>query len=155
MSIPGKSKRTRSVLVAGVTSVALVAAGCGSSAPSGLSRSALVSKVDALCKQHHDAVAAAASKVLAGGQLPTPAKFGRLAHETIIPQYGVQIDNLSALKPQAKLASPYRAWLTASRETLAKMQQNPAVIQSSANFRAVNQQGDALGFSSNCHVGPG
>lgn len=155
MSIPGKSRRVRLGITVGVTLIALVLAGCGSSAPSGLSRSALVSKVDAVCKQHNEIVTAAASKVLAGGQLPTPAKFGKLAHQTIIPQYGIQINKLSSLKPQAKLASSYNAWLTDSRATLARMQQNPAVIQSSANFSAVNRQAVALGFGSNCHVGPG
>jgi hypothetical protein len=132
----------------------LAIAGCGSS-QSGLSKSALTTKVNAICKHRSNTITAAASKVLAGGKLPSPAQFGALAHGTIIPQTGAEIDELSALKPQSKLAGAYKQWLASLRAALGKMRQNPVIIQSRAAFISVNRQADAQGFSSSCHVGPG
>lgn len=155
MSIMGKRIGTGLALTVAMSLIALTTAGCGSGGQSGLSRSGLIGKVDAVCKQHREIVTAAASRVLAGGQLPGPAKFGRLAHETIIPQYRMEIAELSPLKPPAKQAGAYQKWLADSQATLARMGQNPVIITNAANFAGVNRGADALGFSSDCHVGPG
>lgn len=155
MSFLMGSVLTRRAAAVGMSLLVLVIAGCGSSSTSGgLSKSALDKKADAICTRHKDVITAAASKLLAGGKLPSKAKFGQLAFGTIIPQTTAQIAQLSALKPQAKLASSYKQWLTSLRTALAGMKANPVSIQSSATFVTVNHQAKALGFSS-CNVGPG
>lgn len=146
---------TRCAITVGMSLLALAIAGCGSSGSSGLSKSALVSKVNPVCRRRSDVITAAATKMLAGGKLPDPATFGKLAFGTIIPQTAAQIDELAALKPDAKLAGQYNQWLTSLRAALAKMKQNPIIIQSSASFVTVNHEATALGVSSACHVGPG
>ncbi|MDQ6605273.1 MAG: hypothetical protein M3Z06_01840 [Actinomycetota bacterium] len=153
MSNGANSRWARGVLAAAAALIVLAVAGCGSSS-SGLSKAALQTKGDAICKKHTDVITAAASKLLAGGKLPSPAKFGKLAFGTIIPQYTAQIGELSALKPEAKLATSYKQWLTASRAVVAGMKRNPVSIQSSAPYVAVNNEAKALGLSS-CHAGPG
>ncbi len=153
MSNGAYSRWARGAGAVGAALIVLVVAGCGSSSSSGLSKSALKSQAGAICKKHNDTITAAASKLLAGGKLPSPAKFGKLAFGTIIPQYTAQIGELSALKPEAKLATPYKQWLAASRAALAGMKQNPKSIQASAPFVTVNRDAKALGLS--CHVGPG
>ncbi len=155
MPVRKSSVLTRRVAVVGASLVVLAVAGCGSSTPSGLSKSALVKKGNAICTPHTEVITAAASKLLAGGKLPSPAKFGQLAFGTIIPQTSAQISELSALKPEAKLASSYKQWLASLRAALAGMTQNPASIQKSAPFVTVNHQAKALGFSSVCNLGPG
>jgi hypothetical protein len=134
--------------------LALTMAGCGSSASSGLSKSKLASKVDAICKTHNVVISAAASKMLAGGKLPSPKAFGKLAFGTIIPQTSKEISSLSALKPQSSLSRPYQTWLAELRADVAKMKTNPVIIQSSSSFVTVNHAATAQGFSSNCDVGP-
>lgn len=148
--------------------MALAIAGCGSSksstssgsttgsgsASTGLSKAALVSSADAICKRHSAVITAGSQKMLAGGKLPTPATFGKFAMGTVIPQTSAQIQELSALKPSASEASSYDQWLASLRTTVAKMKQNPVVIQNSANFKTVNGQATALGLKA-CQVGPG
>lgn len=127
-------------------------AGCGGG--DGLSRAELIKKVDPICKRHDATITAAASRVLAGGQLPSPAAFGKLANETIIPEYTAQIDELSALKPTSELAAKYKAWLADSRAINMRIKQNPRFITNPAGFTGVNREAKALGFSSECNAGP-
>lgn len=131
----------------------LAGAGCGGSDSTALSRAALIKKGDAICKRHHEVTTAAASKVLAGGSLPSPAVFGKLASETIIPQYTAQISELAALKP-AKPAAGFKAWLADSRATKAQMERNPRIIADPAAFQRVNGEARGLGFSPDCNLGP-
>ncbi|MDQ6774966.1 MAG: hypothetical protein M3071_01830 [Actinomycetota bacterium] len=150
-----RTTRSRAIALSVAACLVTAAAGCGTSSSSGLSHAALVKRVDTICKRHNEIITAAASKVLAGGNLPSPAVFGKLAHQTIIPQYAAEITTLGALKPASSDATKYHAWLATSHATLMRMQQNPRIITSSANFTAINREADALGFSSFCHVGPG
>lgn len=150
----------------GALLVALAIAGCGSSksssssgsttgsASTGLSKAALVSSADAICTRHRAVITAGSQKMLAGGKLPTPATFGKFAMGTVIPQTSAQVQELSALKPSASEASSYDQWLASLRTTVAKMKQNPVVIQHSATFKTVNGQATALGLKA-CQVGPG
>jgi hypothetical protein len=128
-----------------------VAAGCGGS---GLSKSELVKKADAICKRHNDTITAAASKVLAGGKLPTREEFGRLAVGTIVPEYSAQIKELRKLEPSGSVKKPYQKWLGDSDSVRAKVQHDPSLIMTAATFSAVNQQADRIGLSRACHVGP-
>jgi hypothetical protein len=144
------------IAVLGVIAVA----GCGDDnkpAPTSttLGRASLVAKADAICKPHYEKITAAAQKVLAGGNLPSPRKFGRLAMGTIIPEYSAQLRQLHALKPADDVAAQYDAWLATSDATLAKIQNSPRLITNADNFKTVNGQADALGLSGQCHVGPG
>lgn len=145
----------RATGVAAGLCLALAAAGCGGDEDKGLSKAELVSQGNAICKRHGEKITAAASKVLAGGSLPSPAVFGKLANETIIPEYTAQISELSALEPGSEQASGYKAWLARSRATSAQMKRNPRIITNPASFQRVNGEARALGFSSDCNVGPG
>lgn len=141
---------------AGAT-IVLAVAGCGGDddKSSGLSKQELVKQANPICKRHFDRISAAASKLLAGGQLPNPREFGKLAQGTIIPEYTAQIKELRALKPSDDVADAYRKWLADSDSTRAKIEQNPSLVSSPASFRAVNGEADKLGLSKQCHIGPG
>jgi hypothetical protein len=156
MPILNSSGWKRRTVVVCLTSLVLAVAGCGSSSSSssGLSKSALASKAGAICKRRSDAITAAASKVLAGGKLPSRKQFGQLAFGTIIPQTTAEASELSALKPQSSLTTSYHQWLASMRADVAKMKQNPVIIQNKASFVTVNGQARALGLSSACDLGP-
>lgn len=141
-------KRTR---VAGL-SVGLCVAISGCGGGDGLSRAELIKKVDPVCKRHNATITVAASKVIAGGKVPRPAAFIKLAKETIFPEYSAQIDALSKLKPSSDLAGNYEAWLGDSRATAMRVKRNPAILTTPATFERVNGEAKALGFT--CNVGP-
>ncbi|MDQ3630595.1 MAG: hypothetical protein M3417_04830 [Actinomycetota bacterium] len=130
----------------------LAVAGCGGD--DGPTKAEFVEQANAVCKEHRDKTSAAAAKLLAGGKLPSPQQFGRLAQETIIPEYTAQISELRPLEPPAELADDYRAWLADSEALSTRIKQNPALIQNPDSAAAVNRQARALGFSGSCDVGP-
>ncbi len=136
------------------TVVAVTFAGCGGSGDKGLSKGDLTKQANAICATHGKAIDIAAAKVLAGGKLPTPQAFGKLATQTIIPQYTAQVSQLKALKASSDLARPYGEWLKDSEALLQKIKMNPMLIQSAASFKSVNSQSDALGLSKDCDAGP-
>ncbi|MBA3735242.1 MAG: hypothetical protein H0W90_08600 [Actinobacteria bacterium] len=135
--------------VLGALLVPLALTGCGGE--SGLSKAELTKQADAVCKRHYEKISAGANKLLAGGKLPTPQKFGRFAHQTLIPEYTAQIRELRELKD---FAEPYKTWLANSEATRAKIMKKPALITNGANFVVVNAESDRLGLSRQCHVGP-
>ncbi|MBA3748180.1 MAG: hypothetical protein H0W96_11925 [Solirubrobacterales bacterium] len=151
----------RGALAAIAVAGALAAGGCGdddkkaTATDDGLDKAQLVTSANAICKPHSEKVAAEAQKMLAGGKLPTPSQFGRLAMGTIIPEYKAQIAELRALKPADEVAAQYDAWLATSDATLARIQESPALLRNAATFKTVNGQADALGLAEECHVGPG
>ncbi len=120
----------------------------------GPTKAEFVKQANAICKEHRDKTSAAAAQLLAGGELPRPQDFGRLAQETIIPEYTAQISELRPLEPPADLDDEYRAWLADSEALSAKIKQNPALIQNPNSAAAVNRQSRALGLSGSCDVGP-
>jgi hypothetical protein len=150
--VNGHSPRARRALA--VIVVAAVAAGCGSSGPSGPTRAQVIKRVDAICAKRNAVITAGASKLLAGGKLPTPAKFAKFAFGTIVPQTSMQIAQVSAIKPPASMAGAYNTWVADMKAALAKIKANPIVIQHSSNFNTVNAQAKSLGLSSNCDIGP-
>lgn len=113
-----------------------------------------MTEANAICKQHSDPIAAAASELLAGGKLPTPEAFGKLASETIIPEYSAQVSELQDLSPPGELADAFDIWLSDSEATLAEITDDPMTITDPTNFTDVNQEADQVGLSSDCHVGP-
>lgn len=119
-----------------------------------LSKDALVKDTNAVCKRHTQRIRAASGKLLAGGKLPEPKQFGRLARETIVPQVSGQVSELRKLKPPEDLSDDYERWLDESKAARDRMAEDPAAITNPANFRKVNQQADELGLSSDCHIGP-
>lgn len=133
--------------------VSAFAAGCGGG-NSGLSKGELVKKADPICKRHNDTITAAASKVLAGGKLPSREEFGKLAVGTIVPEYGAQIKELRKLEAGGSLKQSYAGWLDNSESVQAKLKKDPSLIMSAASFSAVNQQADQIGLSRACHLGP-
>lgn len=154
--VRSRGRRSAIGFAAAATTLALGLAGCGQagSSSSGLSRADLVKRADPICKRHFEKIATAANKVLAGGRLPNPREFGRLAQQTIIPEYTRQISELRTLKPADDAAPRYKSWLDASDATLARIKSNPALITDATNFKGVNAQGDRLGLATQCRVGP-
>jgi hypothetical protein len=145
-------RRAGRATVAAVAALALAAAGCGGD--DGPSKKEFVSNANAVCKRHYAKISAAAGKLLAGGALPDPREFGRLAQGTIIPQYTAQVRELRAVKPSKGQAAAYRAWLDDSQALRDRLQAKPALIQNARSLSAVNGQADRLGLSNTCHVGP-
>ena len=146
----------RASIVAFGCAAALAIAGCGggSDDESTTSSDDFVAQVNGICKQHADPIRAAASKLLAGGQLPQPSQFQKLAGETIIPEYQAQIGELEPLTAPEDVADAYGEWLTNSQATLEQMMKDPAIITDPASFTDVNEEADQLGLSTDCHVGP-
>ncbi len=143
----------RAAALAATAAIAVAAAGCGGD--DGPSRKEFVSQANAVCKRHYAKISAAAAKVLAGGKLPNPREFGRLAQGTILPEYSAQIAELRRVEPPEKQAGAYRRWLDDSQALRDKLQRNPAlIVQDPSGLAAVNGQADRLGLARNCHVGP-
>lgn len=146
----------RPAAAAAVIALSLAIAACGDDEKDsgGLSRAELVEQADPICKRHNATITAASSKLLAGGQIPDPKKFGQFAQQTIVPETSAQTMELRALKPADDVASEYRGWLDASDATVEKIQANPAVVTDAANFKDVNARADKLGLAKQCHIGP-
>ncbi len=142
-----------------LVAASLGVAACGGSSGGGgggggLGKAELVKKTNTICNGHFQTIAAAASKVLAGGQLPKPQQFGQLAQQTIVPEVTAQIKELRALKPSGDVAPGFKKWLGESEAARAKMAKDPSVITNPSTFQAVNGQADSLGLSKDCHIGP-
>lgn len=146
--------------------LALAVAGCNSgsgtaatssAAPTttGPTKAEFVTEANAVCSKHRAVVEAAASKALAGGQLPSPEAFGKLAMETIVPELTAQFTELKTVTPPPELATPYSAYVAAGDTTVAAISANPALITDATNFMALNKQGDDVGLNPACRVGPG
>ncbi|MEJ7803230.1 MAG: hypothetical protein WKH68_07640 [Candidatus Limnocylindria bacterium] len=112
-------------------------------------------QANAICTDHAATIEAAASEVLAGGQLPSPEEFGRLAQETIIPELTAQFEELRDVEPPAELAAEYVAFLTTGEKTLDELRADPSILTDATNFEEANGQADASGLSGACHIGPG
>lgn len=146
-------QRTSLAAVAAVAAVVLGASGCGGD--DGPSKSEFVGDANAICKRHYVKISAAASKVLAGGKLPSPREFGALAKGTIIPEYTAQIDELRDVEAPDDQSDAYRKWLDDSQALRDQLDRNPATIQQAQALKPVNDQADRLGLSDQCHIGPG
>ena len=141
------------VVVALVAALAVGSAGCGGD--DGPSKAEFVEDANSVCKRHYVKISAAAAKLLAGGKLPSPREFGRLAQGTIIPEYSAQIAELREVEAPEEQAKAYDTWLDDSQALKTKLQGNPALIQNPQELAAVNGQADRLGLSNNCRIGPG
>jgi hypothetical protein len=142
------------MLLATASLSAFLVTGCGSDDDDGLSKSELVKQANAICKPHAEKIRAASGKLLAGGKLPDQATFGKLAREVITPQVLAQTKELRALKPSDDLSDDYKKYLDDADAVAAKMEKDPSVITSSANFKAVNGEAADLGLSRDCYIGP-
>ncbi len=132
---------------------AVVAAACGDNG--GLSRDEFIQQANEICQEHRSNIEAAASEILAGGQMPSPEEFGRLAQETIIPELREQFEEIGELEPPEELADEADAYVTAGQEFLDRMQEEPSVVQDPGNAAEINQAADEAGLSPACHIGPG
>lgn len=137
----------------GVTAAVLAVAGCGGD--DGPTKGEFVKDANAVCKRHYVKISAAASKLLAGGKLPSPREFGQLAMGTIIPEYSAQIRELDDVEPPEDQADAYEKWLNDSTALRDRLQKNPVLIQRPQALSAVNGQADRLGLANDCHIGPG
>ena len=143
----------RRATVAVVAAIAAGFAGCGGDdAPT---NEEFVAQANAICQEHHANITEEASKVLAGGNLPSPREFGELARGTIIPEYNAQIEELRALEPSEEKAEQFGAWLDDSTELKNRLQANPVMIQNAQALEPVNAEAERLGLADECHIGPG
>ena len=145
--------RTRAATVAVVAAIVAGLTACGGE--DSPSNEEFVAQANTICERHHARISAEASKVLAGGDLPTPREFGELARGTIIPEYSAQIEELRALEPSEDKAEEFRSWLDDSAQLKNSLQRNPALIQNPRTLEPVNAQVDRLGLASECRIGPG
>ncbi|HWC25457.1 MAG TPA: hypothetical protein VG474_02635 [Solirubrobacteraceae bacterium] len=143
---------TRRAALATAVAVGVALGGCGDDAPS---RQEFVADANEICKRHHARISEAASRVLAGGRLPSPREFGELARETIIPEYTAQIEELRAVEPSEGEAEEFRAWLDESAELRERLEQNPTIIQNPRMLEPVNAEVGQLGLAPECRIGPG
>lgn len=141
-------------VLAGASVAGCGGSGGGSKSGSGASKAETVKRANAVCKRHKSQISAAASKLLAGGKLPNPRQFGKLAHQTIIPQTQAQVGELAALEPPAEMSGAYAKWLGDQRALVAKSMQNPAAITNPKTFATVNAEARQLGLSDACQGGP-
>lgn len=132
-----------------IVAIALTAIGCG-----GPSVQDFAPRANAICAQHSATIEAAASELLAGGQLPEPEEFGRLAQETIIPELTAHFAELREVEPPADVADAYGQYLSLGEQKVADLREDPSIITDATNFEDVNRQADAAGLSAACHVGP-
>lgn len=128
------------------------AAGCGDGGPA---RADFLQGANATCGEHREKIEAAASKVLAGGSLPSPEQFGRLAQETIIPELTAQFRELGELARPEDLADDVDAYLAQGEGVLQQIRRDPSFLADATNFTAVNDRASQIGLSDTCHVGPG
>ena len=135
-----------------VAALAVTAAGCGEDERTNAD---FVKDANAVCKRHYATISAAASKLLAGGKLPTPQEFGRLAQMTIIPEYSAQIDELRDVEPTESKKAAYEKWLNDSEALAGRLKSTPMIIQQPPLLASVNGQGDKLGLAPECHIGAG
>lgn len=144
------TSRTRLKRPTALGLIVLATVGC-----SGPSKEAFLQEAGAICVGHRATIDAAASQVLAGGQLPSPEAFGRLAQETIIPELTAQFSELRKLQPPTELADVYGQYLSLGEATVEEMRTDPSILTDATNFAEVNRQADAAGLSEACRVGPG
>jgi hypothetical protein len=140
-----RTSRAAAVLLALV-----VTAACGG----GPSKPEFLQEANAVCAEHRETIEAAASQVLAGGQLPTPEQFGRLAMETIIPELTAQLEELRELDAPEDVAEDVEAYLENADEAVDGIKQDPSLITDAASFQSVNQQAAGIGLSDACNIGP-
>lgn len=141
----------RTLLCGGGLAVLLALSGCSSEGPS---RAEFVEQANSVCAQHRETIEAAASQVLAGGSLPDPQQFGRLAQETIIPELTAQFGELGDLEPPDDLADDVRSYVSDGEAVVDKLRQDPSLITDAVNFTGLNEQATRVGLSDACNVGP-
>lgn len=142
----------RQAAVAVVATIAVGFAGCGGD--DSPSNEEFVAQANAICERHHARISEEASKVLAGGNLPSPREFGELARRTIIPEYSAQIEELRALEASEEKEEEFRAWLDDSTQLKNRLAANPAMIQNTQALQPVNAEAERLGLAEECKVGP-
>ncbi len=144
----------RPALMTVTAAIAALAVGCGGD-DGGPSEKEFRSQANAVCKEHTETIEKAAGMLLAGGKLPGPREFGRLAQGTIIPEVRMAARELRAIEAPEDRADDYKAYLADLDSTLRRVQADPSLITNPASFRDLNRQAADLGLSQDCNVGPG
>ncbi|CAN5626565.1 hypothetical protein BH24ACT26_BH24ACT26_02990 [soil metagenome] len=141
--------RARWVAAAALLALGVVA--CGDSGPS---REDFAAEANPICERHTETIAEAAGEVMAGGQLPDPKEFGRLAQETIIPELTQQFQELEEVEVPEDLSEEYEVFLERGDQVVEDIQADPSLVTDPSNFQEINQNVDELGLSRTCYVGP-
>lgn len=131
--------------------ITFTATGCGGG---GTSTADFAAKANPICQKHRGAIDKEASKLLAGGQLPGPKEFGRLAMGTIIPQTTAQLKELAAVEPSVEVKSAFKTYLKEGDKAVAKIKQDPSTLTDAANFAGANAAADDAKLSKACRLGP-
>jgi len=111
-------------------------------------------QAEQVCRDRRATIEEEASKLLAGGQLPSPEEFGRLANETIIPEVTAQLEELRNIEPPEDVADDFEAYLSQAEQMVQGLRQDPSPLMDAANFQELNEKADAVGLPDACDIGP-
>jgi hypothetical protein len=146
-------------VVAGLIAVGGLSA-CGdddessaSSSSSALTSEELVTQAQAVCKEHNDAIDAAAGELPAQ---PSDVEIRAFVKDYVLPQYTAWIGTLDTFEPPEDLASAWDTYITDSYATRDAIKDDPdlAFDPDAQEFANVNAQADELGLGEECHAGP-
>ena len=142
-------KRITGVLVG----VLLLAAACGSSSSSALSKDEFVKQGNSICKTGNDTLTAAEKAAFPNQtQEPDPATLQKFFKETVLPNIKKQVDDIDKLKPPKDLESQVDDLVTTARAALVKLEaqfdKDPASAFSGEDpFADVNKKAAAVGLT--------
>jgi len=123
--------RIRALTVSGVVSLALLLAGCGSSAQP-LTRKQLIAKANAVCSTMH-------RKMKAAGTASTPEQLTRIARK-LAGYEQQQIEAMRKLLPPKKLASDWKQMIEGAQE----ISESVATLSSALEAKDKKQAEEAL-----------
>ena len=140
--------------VAGVClAVLVVAAACGGSSSSALSKDEFVKQGNAICKSGNDTLNAAEKAAFPNQtEQPDPATLQKFFKETLLPNIKKQIDDIDKLKAPKELESQADDLVTSARAALAKLEaqvdKDPTSAFSGEDpFADVNKKATAVGLT--------
>jgi hypothetical protein len=147
------SKSLACALAAGLLAAGLGACDDESSDSAALGAQELVSQARAVCREHNDAIDAAAAGL---PRQPSPAEIRRFVERSVVPEYTAWIEALDELEPPADLAIAWDAWIADSYATRDAIAKDPglALDPDAQEFANVNGQAEALGLGRVCYAGP-
>lgn len=128
--------------------VALIAAGCGSSKDSGLSKAEFLKQGNAICAKGNAEINAGAKKFRHAR--PSRADLLKFAKATLIPSIERQVNGIAALKPPKADKSTVDALVASARQALAKVKAKPALATTSGSrdpFADANKLANAYGLT--------
>jgi hypothetical protein len=123
--------RVRGMLIAGMLTIGVSAAGCGSSSSTAstttppITKAVFVAKANAICGKADPVLSAAGAKL---ATQPPRAKVVALVRKTYVPSIQAQIAGIRALGVPAGAQGQVTRMLTLAQADLSKLESNPVLI---------------------------